>query len=51
MTYVYKVSMFSEGGLRALRHQHPLLDQGRKGVAETYGLLPDPHSVLTNQAQ
>ncbi|XP_010841042.1 PREDICTED: cationic amino acid transporter 3-like isoform X2 [Bison bison bison] len=33
-------------GLHALRSKHPLLDQRRRGVAETYGLFPDPHSVL-----
>ena len=28
------------------RSKHPSLDQGRRGVVETNGLFPDPHSVL-----
>ena len=46
VTYVFKLSTFREAGLHALRSKHPLLDQRRRGVAETYGLFPDPHSVL-----
>ena len=49
--YVPKVSTLSEWSLCALTSKHPLLDQEKRGVAETNGLFPDPHSVLTNQTQ
>ena len=44
--YVAKVSTLSEWSLCALRSKHPLLDQEKRGVAETNGLFPDPHSGL-----